>query len=70
MIYIRNPISTNFENVRNSVAAHGLGHRHLQVVLLFTGLLLAYALRVNLSIGIVAMVDNASNPDFVVNICI
>lgn len=36
----------------------------MQCVLLFFGLLLAYGLRVNLSIGIVAMVDNSSNPDF------
>lgn len=45
-------------------AAAGFGLRHLQVLLLFTGLLLAYGLRVNMSIGIVAMVDNTSNPDF------
>lgn len=40
----------------------------MQVLLLFMGLLLAYALRVNLSIGIVAMVDNSSNPDFEVQL--
>lgn len=32
--------------------------------MLFCGLFVAYALRVNLSIGIVAMVDNGSNPEF------
>lgn len=36
----------------------------MQVILLFCGLFIAYALRVNLSIGIVAMVDNDTNPDF------
>ncbi|XP_037035937.1 putative inorganic phosphate cotransporter isoform X2 [Bradysia coprophila] len=41
------------------------GIRHLQVFLLFSCLFIAYALRVNLSIGIVAMTDNSTNPDFV-----
>lgn len=45
-----------------------IGVRHLQVFLLFSCLLIAYSLRVNLSIGIVAMTDNSSNPDFVVNL--
>lgn len=36
----------------------------MQVLLLFTCMLLAYALRVNMSIGIVAMMDNSSNPSF------
>lgn len=43
-----------------------IGVRHLQVFLLFSCLLIAYSLRVNLSIGIVAMTDNSSNPEFVV----
>ncbi|XP_014102879.2 putative inorganic phosphate cotransporter [Bactrocera oleae] len=41
------------------------GHRYLQCLLLFTGFLLIFALRVNISIAIVAMMDNkAANPDF------
>ncbi|XP_053697826.1 putative inorganic phosphate cotransporter isoform X2 [Sabethes cyaneus] len=43
----------------------GFGIRHVQTLLLFFGLTVAYALRVNLSVGIVAMVDkNAANKDF------
>uniref|UniRef100_A0A1L8DEJ4 Putative inorganic phosphate cotransporter n=2 Tax=Nyssomyia neivai TaxID=330878 RepID=A0A1L8DEJ4_9DIPT len=43
----------------------GLGVRHLQTGLLFLLLFVGYALRVNMSVGIVAMVDNSSaNPDF------
>lgn len=44
------------------------GHRYLQCLLLFTGFLLIFALRVNISIAIVAMMDNkAANPDFPVS---
>lgn len=39
----------------------GWGYRHIQVLLLFFGLLVAYALRVNISVGIVAMVDKSPN---------
>lgn len=39
----------------------GLGYRHVQIVLLFSGLFMAYALRVNISVGIVAMVDKSSD---------
>ncbi|XP_055545792.1 putative inorganic phosphate cotransporter isoform X2 [Wyeomyia smithii] len=43
----------------------GFGIRHVQTLLLFFGLTVAYALRVNLSVAIVAMVDkNAANKDF------
>lgn len=41
----------------------GLGVRHVQACILFVGLTLAYSLRVNLSVGIVAMTDNKINPD-------
>ncbi|CAD7015094.1 putative inorganic phosphate cotransporter [Ceratitis capitata] len=41
------------------------GRRHVQCVLLFFGLSVIYSMRVNLSVGIVAMMDNkAANPDF------
>ncbi|XP_073812051.1 putative inorganic phosphate cotransporter isoform X1 [Musca autumnalis] len=41
------------------------GIRHLQCFLLFCGLSVAYALRVNLSVAIVAMTDKqATNPEF------
>lgn len=44
------------------------GVRHFQAFLLFLGLTLAYAMRVNLSVAIVAMTDrHAANPDFEVN---
>lgn len=39
----------------------GLGQRHLQMVLLFFGLFMAYTLRVNISVGIVAMVKSPAN---------
>jgi hypothetical protein len=44
----------------------GIGVRHLQALLMFFCLTMAYALRVNLSVGIVAMVDRNSThqPDF------
>ncbi|XP_037942181.1 putative inorganic phosphate cotransporter [Teleopsis dalmanni] len=45
--------------------ATGFGIRHLQCFLLFGALSVGYALRVNLSVAIVAMTDkNATNPDF------
>lgn len=50
--------------ILNYFLAPGLGLRHIQVIMLFFGLFLAYGLRVNMSIGIVAMTDNSSNPDF------
>lgn len=44
------------------------GRRHVQCLLLFFGLAVIYAMRVNLSVAIVAMMDkNASNPDFPVS---
>lgn len=40
----------------------------MQCLLLFFGLAVIYAMRVNLSVAIVAMMDkNASNPDFPVS---
>ncbi|XP_055837640.1 putative inorganic phosphate cotransporter [Episyrphus balteatus] len=42
-----------------------LGARHFQCFLVFCGLSVAYALRVNLSVAIVAMTDrNSTNPEF------
>lgn len=39
--------------------------RHVQCLLVFCGLAVAYALRVNLSVAIVAMTDkNSTNPNF------
>lgn len=44
------------------------GVRHLQALLLFLGLTLAYAMRVNLSVAIVAITDKkAANPEFTVS---
>lgn len=49
--------------------AKGFGVRHFQVMLFFCGLTIAFALRVNLSVGIVAMTDHTINPDFEVKTC-
>lgn len=38
----------------------GIGQRHIQIILLFAGLFFSYALRTNLSVGIVAMVAKNS----------
>lgn len=47
------------------VASSIFGVRHLQAFLLFLGLTLAYAMRVNLSVAIVAITDkHAANPAF------
>lgn len=41
------------------------GVRHLQTLLLFFGLTIAYAMRVNLSVAVIAMSDSqGTNPDF------
>ncbi|XP_059615081.1 uncharacterized protein LOC132260776 isoform X1 [Phlebotomus argentipes] len=52
--------------VKNRRFESGLfGVRHLQTFLLFLCLTIAYAMRVNLSVAIVAMVDrNSTNPNF------
>lgn len=43
--------------------------RHVQCILAFCGLAVAYAMRVNLSVAIVAMTDsNSTNPNF--EVCI
>lgn len=62
--------ATNSEKLKNVdqegvQAPSGFGVRHVQTVLLFFGLTVAYALRVNLSVAVVVMVDkDAANPDF------
>lgn len=49
--------------------AGAFGVRHLQAFLVFLGLTLAYALRVNMSVAIVAMTDkHAANPDYEVSV--
>ncbi|CRL04181.1 CLUMA_CG017288, isoform A [Clunio marinus] len=43
----------------------GFGFRHVQVILIFLCVTIAYAERVNMSVAIVAMTDrNSTNPDF------
>lgn len=49
-------------------SAGAFGVRHVQAFPVFLGLTLAYALRVNLSVAIVAMSDNSSNPQFPVRV--
>lgn len=46
--------------MRRSFAAPGFGVRHLMVILVFFGFLNVYAMRVNLSIAIVAMINNTA----------
>lgn len=47
------------------VSAEGLGIRHLQVFLMFLGMIVAYGIRVMLSVAIVAMVSpEKANPEF------
>lgn len=55
----------NADDQEGPQAPSGFGIRHVQTVLLFFGLTVAYALRVNMSVAIVVMVDkHAANPDF------
>lgn len=66
---LSNGASKDLEQMKTSAgtgkAPSGFGARHVQTMLLFFGLTVAYALRVNLSVAIVAMVDrDAANPDF------
>lgn len=42
----------------------GFGARHIQALMTFLCLVMAYSLRVNLSVGIVAMTDKSANPNF------
>ncbi|XP_018333995.1 putative inorganic phosphate cotransporter isoform X2 [Agrilus planipennis] len=49
---------------KDSNGTGGLGYRHVQVVLLFFLISFGYAMRVCLSVGIVAMTDSSVNPDF------
>ncbi|XP_011178019.1 putative inorganic phosphate cotransporter isoform X1 [Zeugodacus cucurbitae] len=53
------------EVVAKGACCMGFGIRHFQAFLIFLGLSVAYSLRVNLSVAIVAMTDkDAANPDF------
>ncbi|KAL9917943.1 putative inorganic phosphate cotransporter isoform 2-T2 [Glossina fuscipes fuscipes] len=53
------------KDISSSDTSPIFGVRHLQCLLVFCGLSVAYALRVNLSVAIVAMTDrNDSNPNF------
>ncbi|XP_034476546.1 putative inorganic phosphate cotransporter isoform X2 [Drosophila innubila] len=61
-------MSENIQKVNNrrfEDEGSGLGVRHLQIFLLFCGLTVGFAMRVNLSVAVVAMTDAATiNPDF------
>lgn len=55
----------NADDQEGPNAPSGFGIRHVQTVLLFFGLTVAYALRVNMSVAVVVMLDkDAANPDF------
>ncbi|XP_037956117.1 putative inorganic phosphate cotransporter [Teleopsis dalmanni] len=57
--------SNGYQQIGQERQGPRFGVRHLQCFLVFTGLAVAYALRVNLSVAIVAMTDrNPTNPDF------
>lgn len=59
------PEKAKDSSVENPKPSSVFGVRHLQCLQLFFCLTVAYALRVNLSVAIVAMTDkNATNPDF------
>ncbi|XP_036331387.1 putative inorganic phosphate cotransporter isoform X2 [Rhagoletis pomonella] len=56
------PKNRRFDSVNGCL---GMGIRHFEAFLMFLGLSVAYSLRVNLSVAIVAMTDKESaNPDF------
>lgn len=61
-----------FLHLSSIYVAGVFGMRHFQTFLMFLGLTLAYAMRVNMSVAIVAMTDkNAANPDFDVrHVCV
>ncbi|XP_044728458.1 putative inorganic phosphate cotransporter isoform X2 [Chrysoperla carnea] len=43
------------------VPGFGIGYRHLISMLMFLGVLISYALRINISVAIVAMIDNSTD---------
>lgn len=56
---------------RNIVSSGRFGTRHLQIFLMFLGMMIAYALRVILSVAVVAMTKpETANPDFKVSAAI
>lgn len=60
----KNAVEKTVEDLKDTKPG-SFGIRHVQALLVFLGLTLAYALRVNLSVAIVAMTDkHSSNPDF------
>lgn len=53
----------------STVLAPTFGRRHLQCFMICIGFSAAFAMRVNLSVAVVAMMDNkGANPDFPVSI--
>ncbi|XP_044728196.1 putative inorganic phosphate cotransporter [Chrysoperla carnea] len=42
----------------------GIGYRHFMAMLMFFGITVGYGLRVDMSVAIVAMTDNSTNPPF------
>ncbi|XP_012272718.1 putative inorganic phosphate cotransporter isoform X2 [Orussus abietinus] len=49
---------------KDAAPSPGLGTRHLQILLMFLGMMLGYSLRVSMSVAIVAMVDKSTaNPN-------
>lgn len=59
------PESEKSKKLDDESVTYGWGFRHVQVLLIFLCLTIAYAQRVNMSVAIVAIVDkNSTNPDF------
>ncbi|XP_017477909.1 PREDICTED: putative inorganic phosphate cotransporter [Rhagoletis zephyria] len=55
----------SFDSGKDKIKGKTIGYRHLQCLLIFLGFALLFAMRVNLSVAIVAMMDNkGANPDF------
>ncbi|XP_017473752.1 PREDICTED: putative inorganic phosphate cotransporter [Rhagoletis zephyria] len=65
MVFFCDCFNGGYQQIDAARQGSRLGVRHLQCFLAFCGLAIAYALRVNLSVAIVAMTDrNGTNPAF------
>lgn len=61
--------TTKYLTLKRFIEELSWGERHKQTLILFFGLVIAYGLRVNLSVGIVAMTDKSSaNTHFIVSV--
>ncbi|BES96087.1 high affinity inorganic phosphate:sodium symporter activity [Nesidiocoris tenuis] len=64
-VQLHNKSASDLPASINTPAPYGLGWRHVQALLIFSGFLSLFCLRINMSVAIVPMTDkNNSNPDF------